>query len=246
MCALLSCAPYNGTNEDQQLAVINVLLVAGTPRQSLTVRWAGTPNDVNPGAGPAASDVRLWITSSAGDSVAVTPTDTAAHYAIALTPVSGVTYHLGGTILRTRIDGITTVPSLAITAPKPGDTLHASVLVRDQSDLVAISPTLVGSAVGGYGVSGAVIEGQNGILSNLKDSFSEGPLNVIYRGPDPLPVHAEITAYDSNAARFYGVIQAEQPVGPIADGRILSTVTGALGLFGSRAAPVSLDVVIVP
>jgi hypothetical protein len=97
MGALISCAPYAGVNEDQQLPVINALLVAGTPGQALTVRWAGTPDDVNPGAGPAAGDVRLWITSSAGDSVAVMPTDTSARYAIALTPVSGVTYRLHGT-----------------------------------------------------------------------------------------------------------------------------------------------------
>lgn len=227
--------------------MVNAVLVAGQPTQSLTVRWAGTPGEPNPGDGPAPSDVDLWITSTAGDSVTVAPLRSSSSYTIALMPHAGVTYRLGGTILGAAIAGSTTVPSIAITAPSAGDTLQASLLDPYHTGLVPIPVELVASGVGGYGVSSAqAADGSAAYLTNLKASHFQGPLNVIYEGPSALTVHADITAYDTNAAAFFGVIQNDVFGMPAVGGRITSTIVGVLGLFGSRSQAVSLDVVIEP
>ncbi|HEY3935315.1 MAG TPA: hypothetical protein VGL65_11945 [Gemmatimonadales bacterium] len=226
--------------------MVNAVLVRGQPAESLTVRWAGTPDEPYPPDGPAARDVNLWITSTAGDSATVVPTGVSGVYTIALTPLSGVTYRLRGTILGESVAGTTTVPSLAITAPRAGDTLSASQLDPhgEHVGLVQIVPTLVASAVGGYGViSGQVIEGQQGYLTNLKGPL--GFLSVFYQGLAALPVHADIVAFDSSAAAFYGVAQEDEPGFPLFGGFIQTTLTGTLGLFGSSTSA-TIDVVIVP
>jgi hypothetical protein len=241
-CCLLSCAPVNGINEDHRLPVVNAVLVTGQSTQSLTVMWAGTPDDPYPPDGPSAGDVNLWITSTLGDSTAVVHTDTTGVYAIALTLHAGATYRLRGTILGVSVAGNTTVPALAISAPGAGDTLRASVLDPHHFGLVQFPIDLIASGVGGYGIrSTEVIEGQQSYLTNLK-----APVGVLFRGPASLPVHADITAFDSNAAAFYGVIQLDQPpTFPLLGGFIQTTLTGVAGLFGSSSSA-TLDVVIVP
>lgn len=239
---LVSCSPDNGVNEDQKLPVVNAVLISGQSTQSLTVKWAGTPDRGYPPDGPSASDVNLWITSTTGDSVAVIPTDSSGVYTIALNPRPGVTYRLHGSILGGAVVGTTTVPALAITAPGAGDTLRASRLSRNFYGLVKLPLALTATGADGYGVtSSQVVEGQEGyLISSFNDVVS-----VIYQGQAALPVHADIVAYDSNAAAFYGVIQVDEPGGPLLGGRIVGTITGAPGLFGSKVSA-RLDVVIVP
>jgi hypothetical protein len=152
-----------------------------------------------------------------------------------------VTYELHGTILGVSVHAATTVPMLAITSPRVGDTLSKSIVNPHHVGVIFLPIILAASGAAGYDViSTDVAEGQQAYLTSTIDQ-----LTIVAQPTGSQRIHADIVAFDSNATAFYGVTQVLLIGAPDIGFSTTGSVSGALGLFGSStSAPV--DIVLVP